>query len=178
MFKINFNLHFFGGELEASHEVIKNIPNFVTLERDAEKDYNGSRGNLIDYTEAYTATAEKPFSIIVKEIIDFGKRDGNEYTLTAEEVEIVKNYFNDSFWDDGDAVDGIDWYGLAKELNIELDDAQSSVGFNNPIAFTSEPNRKDYLFFRKLKDNTKCLMVNGEGDIDIVDTNDYDIYFP
>ena len=90
----------------------------------------------------------------------------------------MKNYFNDSFWDDGDAVDGIDWYGLAKELNIELDDAQSSVGFNNPIAFTSEPNRKDYLFFRKLKDNTKCLMVNGEGDIDIVDTNDYDIYFP
>ena len=86
MFKINFNLHFFGGELEASHEVIKNIPNFVTLERDAEKDYNGSRGNLIDYTEAYTATAEKPFSIIVKEIVTYGDRNGNEYTMTAEEV--------------------------------------------------------------------------------------------
>jgi hypothetical protein len=86
-FILNLKLRTFAGELEATHEEIESIPDFVTLERDAEKDYNGNRGNLIDYTEAYTATAEKPFSIIVKEVIDFGKRDGNKYTLKAEEVE-------------------------------------------------------------------------------------------
>lgn len=182
MFKINFNLKTFSGNLEASHEVIKSIPDYVRVIRNPKSDYNGSRGNLIDYTESYIAIAEKPFELTIQEIVTYGNRNGNEYTLKAlkaEEVEIVKNYFNDSFWDDEiDAINSIDWYGIAKELNIELDDDQSSVGFNNPIAFTSEPGRKDYLFFRKLKDNTKCLMVNGEGDINIVDTDDYDIYFP
>jgi len=176
MFKINFNLKTFSGNLEASHEVIK-APDYVRIIRNSKNDF--SRGNLIDYTESYIAIAEKPFELTIQEKVTHGNRNGNEYTLKAEEVEIVKNYFDDSFWDDAvdGAVDGIDWHGLAKELNIELDD-QSSVGFNNPIAFTSEPGRKDYLFFRKLKDNKKCLMVTGEGDVDIVNVDDYDIYFP
>ena len=84
-FILKLKLRTFAGELEATHEEIESIPDFVTLERDLENDYNGSRGNLIDYTEAYTATAEKPFSIIVKEIVTYGDRNGNEYTLTAEE---------------------------------------------------------------------------------------------
>lgn len=102
MFKINFSLKTFSGNLEASHEVVK-APDYVRVIRNPKSDYNGSRGNLIDYTESYIAIAEKPFSITVKEIVTFGKRDGNEYTLTAEEVEIVETtvkvyevYFNDN----------------------------------------------------------------------------------
>lgn len=176
-FILKFELGTFAGELEATHEEIESIPDYVRIIRNLKSDY--SRGNLIDYTESYIAIAEKPFELTIQEKITYGERDGNEYTLKAEEVEIVKNYFNDSFWDDEiDAIDGVNWYGIAKELNIDLDDNNCTVGFNNPIVFISEPKRKDFLFFRKLKDNTKCLMVNGEGDIDIVDTDDYDIYFP
>lgn len=160
-------------------KVIKSIPDFVKVERVPENDFCNNRGNLIDYTEAYVTTAEKLFTVIIQEIVTLGERDSNEYILKAEEVEIVKNYFDDSFWDDEiDAIDGVNWYGIAKELNIDLDDNNCTVGFNNPIVFISEPKRKDFLFFRKLKDNTKCLMVNGEGDIDIVNTDDYDVYFP
>lgn len=85
-FILKFKLETFAGELEATHEEIESIPDFVVLKRDLENDFCGNRGNLINYCDAYIATAEKPFSITVKEIVTFGERDGNEYTLTAEEV--------------------------------------------------------------------------------------------
>ena len=137
MFKINFNLHFFGGELEASHEVIKNIPNFVTLERDAEKDYNGSRGNLIDYTEAYTAIAEKPFELTVKEIVTFGKRDSNEYTLKAEEVKTTVVY--EVYWNNNSG-DLVSLYNQIRHLihaNIIKYDFDSST-YTVPADFTDQ----------------------------------------
>ena len=90
----------------------------------------------------------------------------------------LKKYFNEWFWsDEMDVVDGIDWNGLAAELNVELVDG-STVGFNNPYTHTSEPNRRDYLFFKRLKDGSMCIMVNGDGDVDVVDRDDYDIVFP
>jgi hypothetical protein len=137
MFKINFNLHFFGGELEASHEVIKNIPDFVTLERDLENDYNGSRGNLIDYTEAYTATAEKPFSIIVKEIVTYGDRNGNEYTLKAEEVKTTVVY--EVYWNNNSG-DLVSLYNQIRHLihaNIIKYDFDSST-YTVPADFTDQ----------------------------------------
>jgi hypothetical protein len=51
-FILKFQLGTFAGELEATHEEIESIPDFVVLKRDLENDYNGSRGNLIDYTES------------------------------------------------------------------------------------------------------------------------------
>ncbi len=95
-FILKFKLETFAGELEATHEEIESIPDFVVLKRIPENDFSDNRGNLINYTEAYEATAEKPFSITVKEIVTFGERDGNEYTLTAEEVSKMQKY--NCFW--------------------------------------------------------------------------------
>ena len=103
-FILKFKLETFAGELEATHEEIESIPDFVVLKRDLENDFCGNRGNLINYYDAYIATAEKPFSITVKEIVTFGKRDGKEYTLKAEEVKTTVVY--EVYWDNnsGDLV--------------------------------------------------------------------------
>jgi hypothetical protein len=93
-FVLKFKLGTFAGELEASHEEIKSIPDFVVLKRIPENDFSGNRGNLINYTEAYEATAGKPFSITIQEFVTYGDRKGNEYILKSEEM---KNRESENF---------------------------------------------------------------------------------
>jgi len=97
-FILKFKLETFAGELEATHEEIESIPDFVVLKRIPEHDFSGNRGNLINYTEAYEATAGKPFSITIQEFVTYGDRKGNEYILKSEEMKTVKAKTFEVFW--------------------------------------------------------------------------------
>ena len=85
-FILKFKLGTFASSLQATKEEIVNVPDFVEIRRDEAEDVDYCRGNLIDYYDAYIATADIPFSMTFRRTATHGQDCGQVLSEWAQEA--------------------------------------------------------------------------------------------
>jgi hypothetical protein len=85
-FILKFKLETFASSLQATKEEIVNVPDFVEITRDEAEDVDYCRGNLIDYYDAYIASADIPFSMTFRRTATHGQDCGRVLSEWAQEA--------------------------------------------------------------------------------------------
>ena len=100
-------------------------------------------------------------------------------SVFTKDKRFINNLFFNSKEDGGcDFVNGIEWGKLAEHYNIEL--AGGGIGWDNPARWTSNPNLCDYHYYCKTVNDDQYIVVDGEGDHELIDVKNADdsLQFP